>query len=348
MQNQGQTVELMTSLGHAASFAAALSLACSLLAAEPPNAPPPAGSGFACPVLHNEYHADGPPRAPRQDYEPKPAMWKLSDKDTTIHVFGTFHVLPEGFRWRTATFDKVMAEAKEVVFESRDEEPSGEDGAVSAEEQRYIDMIASHSGTVPLSQRISEGNRAKLKRLFRLAGILPSDMELVPPVVAMFTIDAINSEAEGSLEAFGVETVIEKEFRGSGRPVSAIEDPVAVMESLLALDESQIAAMIDAGLDNWDGCTLADPYEIDWSMQQNWARGEVAAADIKAMDDNPFEKAFYEAIIVNRNRAWADWLTARMKQPGNLLLAVGAAHMEGPDSVLLMLEKRGIKAEQVQ
>ncbi len=37
-----------------------------------------------------------------------------------------------------------------------------------------------------------------------------------------------------------------------------------------------------------------------------------------------------------------------MKQPGNLLLAVGAAHMEGPDSVLLMLEKRGIKAERVQ
>ncbi len=338
----------MTSLGHAVSFAAALSLGCSPLAAAPSNGPPPAAEAFTCPALHNQFHGDTVPLGPRQDYEPKPAMWKIADADTTIHVFGTFHVLPEGFRWRTAKFDKVVAVAKEVVFESRDEEPVGEDGAVSAEEQRYIDMIASRNGTVPLSQRISEGNRAKLKRLFRMAGILPSDMELVPPMVAMFTIDAISSEAEGSLEDFGVETVIEKEFRKSGRPVLAIEDPAAVMESLLAIDESQIVAMIDAGLDTWDGCNLADPYEIDWSMQQNWARGKVAAAEIKEMDDEPFEKAFYEAIIVNRNRAWADWLAARMKQPGNLLLAVGAAHMEGPDSVLLMLEKRGIKAERVQ
>ncbi len=207
----------MTSVGHALSFAAALLLACSPLGAAPRNAPPPAGSGFTCPVPHNEYHADGPPRAPRQDYEPKPAMWKISDRDTTIHVFGTFHVLPEGFRWRTAKFDKVVAEAKEVVFESRDEEPVAEDGSVSPEEQRYLDMIASRSGTVPLSQRISEGNRAKLKRLFRMGGILPGDMELVPPMVAMFTIDAISSEAEGSLEDFGVGKVIAHNRRPRSR-----------------------------------------------------------------------------------------------------------------------------------
>ncbi len=337
----------MTLIGRATCFVAALALGASPLAAAPRNAPPPAGSGFVCPVLHNEFHADGPPRGPRQDYEPKPAMWKLSDKDTTIHLFGTFHVLPEGFRWRTALFDKVMTEAKEVVFESRDEEPAA-DGSVSPEEQRYLDMIARHAGTVPLSQRISEGNRAKLARMFRMAGIVPADMELVPPVVAMFTIDAISSEAEGSLDAFGVETVIEKEFRAAGKPVGAIEDPVAVMESLLSLDESQIVAMIDAGLTSWDGCRLGDPYEMDWSMQQNWAQGKVAPDDVADMGDDPFEKAFYEAIIVNRNRAWAEWIAARMKQSGNLLLAVGAAHMEGPDSVLLMLEKRGFKAERVQ
>lgn len=78
------------------------------------------------------------------------------------------------------------------------------------------------------------------------------------------------------------------------------------MESLRAIDESQIVAMIDAGVVVWDGCSLADPYETDWSTQQNWARGEVAAAEIAEMGDDPFEKAFYEAIIVNRNRAWAD------------------------------------------
>lgn len=339
---------MMGLVGKGVSLAAVLSLACSPVAAAPRNAPPPVAEAFVCPVLHNEFHGYVVPIAPRQDYEPKPAMWKIADADTVIHVFGTYHSLPEGFRWRTALFDKVVAEAKEVVFESRDEDPIAEDGAVSAEEQRYIDAVARHAAAVPLSQRVSPGNRAKLAQLFKLAGVKPADMDLLPPVVIMFAIDAISSEAEGSVQDFGVETVIEKEFRDSGRPISAIEDPVAVLESLLAIDDSQIVTMIDAGLDEWDGCALADPATTDWSTQQSWAQGKIDDDEIAEMGDEPFEKAFYEAIVVNRNRAWAGWLEERMKQPGNLLLAVGAAHMEGPDSVLLMLEKRGIKAERVQ
>src|ERR1700709_809468 len=35
-----------------------------------------------------------------------PAMWKLSDRDTTIYLFGTFHLLPQGQNWRTPAFDK--------------------------------------------------------------------------------------------------------------------------------------------------------------------------------------------------------------------------------------------------
>ena len=52
-------------------------------------------------------------------------MGKIADAATVIHVFGTFHVLPEGLRWRTAKFEKVMAEAKEVEFEVRGEQPVG-------------------------------------------------------------------------------------------------------------------------------------------------------------------------------------------------------------------------------
>ena len=63
-----------------------------------------------------------------QDYDPSPALWKISDDDTVIHLFGTFHVLPEGFRWRTAKLDEIIANADEVVFEtSEDDMPILED-----------------------------------------------------------------------------------------------------------------------------------------------------------------------------------------------------------------------------
>ena len=44
--------------------------------------------------------------------EAKPAMWKLSDPDTTIYLFGTLHVQPSDLKWRTARVDKTVVHAK--------------------------------------------------------------------------------------------------------------------------------------------------------------------------------------------------------------------------------------------
>lgn len=291
----------------------------------------------------------------RQDYEPRPAMWRLSDADTSITIFGTFHVLPEGFRWRTPLFDRVVAEVDEVVFESRDDDDdddaaAAEQGevAVPAEELRFIELMMRYRPAQPLSQRISERNRPKLTRMLQLAGIDAAQIDYAPPLITMFAIADATAEAEGSLRDFGVETVIEAEFKASGRPVSAIEDPIKVLENLLALDEAQIIAMLEEGFDEWDGCALVEPGRTDWETEHGWAQGKLGDASIQEMMEDPFFKAFYQVLLVDRNRAWTEWLAQRMEQPGNLLLAVGAGHMEGPDSVILMLEQRGFKVERIQ
>jgi hypothetical protein len=312
----------------------------------------------ACPSRHLPRHnsnraaASARPITPvRQDYEPRPAMWKLSDADTSITIFGTFHVLPEGFRWRTPLFDQVVADVDEVVFESRDdEEPAAEpsETAVPAEELRFIELMMRYRPSQPLSQRISERNRPKLTRMLQLAGIDAAEVDYAPPLITMFAIADATAEAEGSLRDFGVETVIEAEFKASGRPISAIEDPIKVLENLLALDESQIIAMLEEGFDEWDGCALVEPGRTDWETEHGWAQGKLGDASIQEMMEDPFFKAFYQVLLVDRNRAWTEWLAKRMEQPGNLLLAVGAGHMEGPDSVILMLEQRGLKVERIQ
>jgi hypothetical protein len=312
---------------------------------------------LACPVRRSTRHGGGrgwpKPKASAaitQDYEPRPAMWRLSDADTSITIFGTFHILPEGFRWRTPLFDRVVAEVDEVVFESRDndEEANAGEAAESAEELRFLELMMRYRPSQPLSQRISERNRPKLMRMLQLAGIEAATVEYAPPLITMFAIADATAEAEGSLRDFGVETVIEAEFKASGRPISAIEDPIAVLENLLLLDEDKVVAMLDEGFDEWDGCALVEPGATDWETEHGWAQGKLGDASIQEMMEDPFFKAFYQVLLVDRNRAWADWLAKRMNQPGKLLLAVGAGHMEGPDSVILMLEERGLKVERIQ
>jgi hypothetical protein len=52
--------------------------------------------------------------------------------------------------------------------------------------------------------------------------------------------------------------------------------------------------------------------------------------------------------MVNRNQAWAEWLDQRLDQPGTIMVAVGAGHLAGADSVQTMLKARGIEAKRVQ
>ena len=55
-----------------------------------------------------------------------------------------------------------------------------------------------------------------------------------------------------------------------------------------------------------------------------------------------------EALLRRRNANWSYWLASRMQRPGTVLVAVGAGHLAGHDSVVEMLKQRGYKVRRVQ
>src|SRR3954469_13334252 len=47
-----------------------------------------------------------------------PALWAVADADTTVYLFGTIHLLPEKYRWRTAAFDRAVDGSQQLVVET--------------------------------------------------------------------------------------------------------------------------------------------------------------------------------------------------------------------------------------
>jgi uncharacterized protein len=43
-----------------------------------------------------------------------PAIWKVSDEDSSVWLFGSIHMLPEGVEWRTEIFDNLLDEADRI------------------------------------------------------------------------------------------------------------------------------------------------------------------------------------------------------------------------------------------
>ncbi|UXN73041.1 TraB/GumN family protein [Devosia sp. A8/3-2] len=45
-----------------------------------------------------------------------PALWSISDDDSTIWLFGSFHLLPPDLDWRTDLFSETLEKADVVYF----------------------------------------------------------------------------------------------------------------------------------------------------------------------------------------------------------------------------------------
>src|SRR3569833_1887337 len=47
-----------------------------------------------------------------------PALWCASYADTTVYLFGTIHLLPENYKWRSPALEKAVNGSQELVVET--------------------------------------------------------------------------------------------------------------------------------------------------------------------------------------------------------------------------------------
>jgi uncharacterized protein YbaP (TraB family) len=284
-----------------------------------------------------------------QDYVPDPAVWLLQDEDTRIYLLGTVHVLPEGFRWRSARIDRIVAEADELVIESSDEED------VSAD-PRIARMMGSIAKRPRVSERLSPENRGKWLAIGDSLGVDAEAFDRLPPLLSLLGIGfSITREVNGSERQYGVETVLQAQFEEAGKPIGAIESSTEVFLSLLALDEAVLIKQLDRELSQLGGkdpraFLFAPGKDGDAStlaMEHRWARGHEVELGPEAFGPDSFGRSMDKTLLDRRNRAWAGWLERRLAQPGTILVAVGAAHLAGRNSLQAMLGRRGLAAERL-
>ena len=108
----------------------------------------------------------GAPGAARAPQAAHPALWEVSDADTTIYLFGTIHLLPENYQWRTAKFDQAVAElaATGGRDDRRRQEPDQAHAAMSP-------ASASPRACRRSSQRVPPAKRAALAAAIKKSGV---------------------------------------------------------------------------------------------------------------------------------------------------------------------------------
>ena len=277
------------------------------------------------------------PLAAKTPAAAKPAMWMLSDADTTIYLFGTIHLLPKGTQWRTPAFDKAATSASDLVVETVIDEANPM--AAAAEMMR----LAVSPNLPPLLDRVPADKRAKLTEVATKTGVPMAVYDKLETWGAAFIMLGVTMKELGLDPASGVESSLKTEFTTAKKPIGQLETNAEQFGFFDTLPEAAQRKFLESVLDD----PAKGKAQFD-EMLSVWTRGDVKAmgdAFNRELADSPDLR---ENLLRKRNANWNVWLQRRLATPGTTLVAVGAGHLSGSDSVIAMLEKSGYKVKRVQ
>lgn len=266
---------------------------------------------------------------------PRTALWKVADADTTVWLFGTFHMLPPGQEALSPWARRAFEASDTLVVE-----------AVLPDDPAALAPIIAELGVArdgrALSSRLPPRDAARLSAAARSAALEPGALEPLRPWLAATMLAAAALNRAGLRQEDGADMRLKAQARAAGKPVEALESVREQFGFLAGLPEAEETAMLAA--------TLADLDTLEADMApllRRWLRGDVegvARALNRSLRATP---VLARTLLADRNARWAAWIDDRLDRPGVVFVAVGAGHLGGPDSVQALLEARGLSATRI-
>ena len=271
-----------------------------------------------------------------QEAAPRPALWKVADEDTTIYLFGTMHLLPKGLDWRTPAIEQAIGASDTLVMEIL----NPEDPNVIAPQMM---SLAVSPDLPPVVDRVPADKRAALEQAIAASGIPGPVLDRLETWAVALAIITGSFQKLGLDPKLGAEESLLATYKGAGKKLEALETVDQQLGLFDTLPEDAQRLLLQSAVED---STRADA-EFK-AMVDAWARGDVEAIARVFDDETSLSPQLRDVLMRKRNANWTEWLDKRMDQPGTVMVAVGAGHLAGQDSVQKMLEARGFKAERVQ
>ena len=278
-----------------------------------------------------------PPPTSAAAEAPRPALWQVRDKDTTIYLFGTIHLLPKDSRWRTPALDAAIGNSQALMLETIIDEKN------PAELATAMASLGFRNDLPPLAQRIDPAKRPALEAAIAKTGMPRAAFDRMETWAAAFSLIGLQFRSIGLEGGEGVEAVLRSSFQGAGKPVGQLETNREQLGFFDALPEDAQRALLEGAIE-----TPGDMRQHFQGMLSAWLRGDVEAIARTFNEDLSASPALMDALIRRRNANWSRWIETRMSQPGTVLVAVGAGHLTGKGSVQDYLKQRGMKVRRLQ
>lgn len=260
-----------------------------------------------------------------------PAIWRVSDEDSTLYLYGTVHLLPSDLSWQRDDMREAFADAGTVFFEAdhtgapglRAEALATREG-LRRDGQRLTDTLDNYQAN--LLEAVANNGRIDLAAL-----------DAMQPWLATELITLSAARAAGLSSDLSADEALKSRADRMGKNVVYFETAEDQVRQVSELPEAVQIAVLTNAMERFDEMAprLGE-------IAQRWAAGDIERlqALVSANPDDVLE-GYLEAVLLDRNERWGDRLIRFLEGRGTGFAAIGAAHLLGENSLIDVLEDEG-------
>ena len=264
-----------------------------------------------------------------------PAIWKVSDYDSELYLFGTLHLLPEDMNWLKDDLRGVMQEAGTVFFEV----DTTESGRIQAT------VVSAQLGLRKDGLRLADSlDNYQLKLLDAVAnnGNIPLEsLDSMRPWLASEYLTLTAAEEAGLSSSLSADEALKSLAKRQRKNILYLEDVEDQIRATADLPEGlQLEVLTE---------TMEDFSDLGRQLKrlaQGWSVGQTDFLTQQMIDPLKAEAGeMYRSVLVDRNEKWSKTLIRHLEGSGTSLVAVGTAHLLGEDSLITYFEEAGYDVE---
>jgi uncharacterized protein YbaP (TraB family) len=263
-------------------------------------------------------------------------MWVAEGASNRVYVLGSVHLLRKQDHPLPSVIDEVYDDAETLYMEL------DMDDLDPLLMQATINRLGLLDEDTSLRDVMGDELYAEAAAAATDLDIPLEMLERAEPWFAAITVEQLALARIGFNPSYGVEMHLLQKASKDGKPIQGLE---SVEQQLGYLDGLSPGAQRDLLMQTLT--EAAGMREIMDDLILAWRSGDIDYLGQTLLDDVSGYPELYETIVVSRNRLWADTIDELLERGEDYLVVVGALHLVGEDGVPQLLQRRGVRIEQM-
>ncbi len=267
-----------------------------------------------------------------------PAIWKVTDRDSTLYLFGTVHLLPDNTNWQRRDMQAAFDNVGTMFFETPDDAKSALKTNIL---QRQYGLYESGER---LTDKLDIANINRLTAAAHNTDVPLARLEIFKPWLVADILSLAAADKAGLRFSNSADSYLRAQAKLAGKSVQHLDTIQTYFDAVAKQPMDIQMRAFEHTIKTID--TLARDTK---AVNAAWLIGDVAQLEqdlmIPARSQSP---EIYDALFTRRNTKWLKTLDDFMQGDNNAMVVVGIGHLISPGGLPTRFEDLGYKVERVQ